>query len=67
MHTFYISGRQVTRKTAYAHWLASPTYRDASKRTRKDIWPTVLNGDANGSHNPHGEVDHLLEAGIELR
>lgn len=66
-NTFYINERRVTQKVAYAHWLASATYRDANKQTRGEIWRTALHGNANGNHNPHGEVDHLREAGIELR
>lgn len=67
MHTFYVNGRRATQKDAYAHWLASATYRNASNRTRGDIWRIALNGDASGNHNPHGEVNHLSEAGIGLR
>lgn len=67
MHSFYIKGARVSQKTAHAHWIASATYRNANRRTRNQIWGTALNGDASGNHNPHGEVDHLLEAGIELK
>lgn len=67
MHTFYVNGRRTSKKDAFAHWLASETYRNANKGTRNEIWGTALYGDANGNHNPHGEVDHLREAGIELR
>jgi hypothetical protein len=67
MHTFYVNGRQTKRKLAFAHWLASATYRDANKATRGQIWRIAVQGDENGNHNPHGEIDHLREAGIELR
>lgn len=67
MHTFYVNGRRTTQQDARAHWLGSATYRNANKMTRDAIWRTALNGDANGNHNPHGEVNHLSEAGIELR
>lgn len=67
MHQFYVNGRLTKRKQAFAHWLASDTYRDASKATRGQIWRIAVQGDASGNHNPHGEVDHLREAGIELR
>jgi hypothetical protein len=67
VHTFYVNGQRTTQKVAYAHWLASATYRDAKRGTRDSIWRTALHGDESGNHNPHGEVDHLREAGIELR
>jgi hypothetical protein len=67
MHSFYFNGVRTTKKEAFARWLASATYRNASKGTRNEIWGTALHGDASGNHNPHGEVDHLREAGIELR
>ncbi len=67
MHTFYVNGRRTTAKDARAHWLASTTYQNANKRTRGEIWHTAVHGDICGNHNPHGEVDHLREAGIELR
>lgn len=67
MHTFYVNGRRAKQKDAYSHWLKSATYRNARKYTRHAIWRTALHGDTNGNHNPHGEVDHLLEAGIELK
>lgn len=67
MHAFFIHGKMISQKVAYEYWLASQTYRNANKRTRDAIWRTALKGDENGNHNPHGEVDHLREAGIELR
>ena len=67
MHSFYVKGIRVSQKAAYAKWIASPTYHNANRRTRHEIWGTVLNGDSTGNHNPHGEVEHLLEAGIELK
>lgn len=67
MHTFYVNGRRTSQNDAFAHWLKSATYRNASKQTRNEIWGTALHGDVSGNHNPHGEVDHLREAGIELR
>lgn len=67
MHTFYVDGKRVTQRVAHEYWISSHTYRNANKRTRASIWRTALSGDESGNHNPHGEVDHLREAGIELR
>lgn len=67
MHTFYVNGRRTTAKDARAHWLASATYRNAKKGTRDQIWRTAIHGDVSGNHDPNGEVNHLREAGIELR
>jgi len=66
MH-FYINGQRSTRKLAWKHWIASATYRNAKASTRASIWMTALDGDESGNHNPNGEVDHLREAGIELK
>lgn len=55
------------QKDAYAHWLKSETYRNAKVSTRNEIWRTAIFGNEGGNHNPDGEVNHLLEAGIELR
>lgn len=65
-HKLRVNGRRAPREEAYAHWLASATYRNANHRTRAGIWPTVMNGDANGNNDSHGEVNHLREAGIEI-
>jgi hypothetical protein len=67
VHTFFVNGKRVSQKQAFEHWLASKTYRNANRSTRQTIWGTALYGDESGNHNPHGEVNHLTEAGIELR
>lgn len=67
MHAFYVNGKKTTQRNAYSHWLASSTYRNANRITRGQIWGTAISGDESGNHNPHGEVNHLIEAGIELR
>lgn len=67
MHIFYVNGRKVTRGKAFIHWRASETYRNANRATRDGIWETAVDGDEHGNHDPHGEVNHLREAGIEIR
>ena len=64
---FFIAGKQVSEAEARKHWLNSKTYENANRKTRDRIWRTVLHGDSSGNHDPHGEINHLNEAGITLK
>ena len=64
---FYINGKLSTKYEALEFWISSDTYKRANKKTREKIFNTALKGDRTGNHNPSGEVEHLLEAGIELK
>lgn len=62
----FINGQLATKDDAYKHFIKSETYKNANRKTRDSILIIALNGDRNGNHNPNGEIEHLLEAGIQL-
>lgn len=62
----YINGKLATKEEAKLHFIDSDTYKNANRKTRDSILNIAINGDSSGNHNPSGEIEHLLEAGIEL-
>ena len=55
---YYVYGIEVVDFEAFKHWKKSNTYKNAKERD--SIWALAHN------ENPHGELQHLREAGISL-
>jgi len=67
MPRYFIDGAEVGALEAHEHWVRSETYACANKTTRDWIWNIATLGDDKGNKNQSGELNHLAEAGIEIK